>query len=97
VNPWDLDWGNIQPDRTNTEKLITVHIVNHDLQNRANFERTLRFLHARFQWFQRHLPPEWTQYVYIDDRGQRISNETRDEIRAGLTDFALVRFLSEGQ
>lgn len=96
VEPYSIDWGAATADLFDRERQEAAHVINHELASVANRRRTIRFLKARIEWFRRQLPAQTAQVVLIDDRGQRLAEPERREIRTALVaSGADVRFASE--
>jgi hypothetical protein len=93
-DPFSLDWGPITPDVFVDARRMAVHVVNHELESAENVRRTLRFVRARIRHHAPHLPPGSAQVVNFDDRGQALTDETRDSLRT-LADVAQVAFTTE--
>jgi hypothetical protein len=76
---------------------IAIHTIAHELGSTSGVERTIRFINARYTLFTRHLPAGMKQAAIVDDRGQNLSTQTRERLRAGLpSELAFVRFFTEG-
>jgi hypothetical protein len=73
---------------------MAVHAVNHDLDSVENVGRTVRFLRARIRHHAPHLPAGSVQLVHFDDRGQTLTSDTRDALRA-LSEVAQIAFTTE--
>ncbi len=97
-NPLDLDWGPATIELSDSNRRVAAHVLNHSLCRPQDVARTIRFVKARIRWFGRQLPPGFGQLVIFDDRGQAISEKTREQLRLACTDEqSEARFLSEGE
>jgi hypothetical protein len=94
-DPLAFDWGPITPDGIKDN--VAYHIVAHDVGTPNGIERTIRFVSARVNWFERHLPSSVRQGVLVDDRGQELPPHARERLRNGLPSrLAFVKFFTEG-
>jgi hypothetical protein len=93
-DPFALDWGAVTPDIYVEARKMAVHAVNHDLDSVENVGRTVRFLRARIRHHAPHLPAGSVQLVHFDDRGQTLTSDTRDALRA-LSEVAQIAFTTE--
>lgn len=95
--PNDLDWGVATVELASDEHRVGVHVFNHSLESPMAVARSIRFARARAAWFQKQLPPDFTQWAVFDDRGQTVSLQVRREIQCALsTSFQRVAFYTEG-
>ena len=96
LDPFALAWSpGVTPEFFNEEENHAVHVINHELGSMERVVRTIRFVRARARHFARHLPANARQSVFIEDRGQDISAESRDLLARGLADVVTVGYVSE--
>lgn len=69
-----LDWGHITTDSFNFLTKSCTHVYNHDLSSAEKVDRTIRFILGRLFYFNLHLPADSRHSIFIDIRGQAISD-----------------------
>lgn len=92
-----MDWGAVTPEFSNEQTRSLVHVFNHELQDGASVERSLRFAVGRIRWYNAYLGNAFGRHeVVFDDRGQDIGADTRQYIRQKLKPYAKkITFMSE--
>ncbi|MGN0171888.1 MAG: hypothetical protein ACI39E_03775 [Acutalibacteraceae bacterium] len=89
-----LNWGSFTPEFSKDNKFI--HVFNHCLSNTETVQRTIRFIIGRIQWCNMYFNNQFVHAVVIDDVGQNISNETRENIRNAIEKYVIsLKFSSE--
>lgn len=92
----DMDWGGLAVEFVRGNELI--HLFNHDLANRKNVARNLRFIKSRIAWCNTCMPTQLRHTVIIDDTDRGITDSTRTLIRAELENVvSSLRFATEGR
>jgi len=95
-SPLDLSWGEVTPELVDDASGIALHVINHNLATPHDVAINVAFLRSRVRWFRRHLPRGWAQWVRFDDRGQDLSESTRQSLRANVPGVERFTFVSEG-
>ena len=84
-----MDWGAVTPEFSNEQTRSLVHVFNHELQDGASVERSLRFAAGRIRWYNAYLRNAFGHHeVVFDDSGQDIGADTRRYIRQKLKPYA---------
>lgn len=81
----DLAWGVATVEFRNDDRRIGLHVFNNRLDTDDCVKRSIRFALARLRWFERQLPGGYAQWVAFDDRGQQLSDATRETLVAALS------------
>lgn len=90
----DLNWGSFTPELSKENKLV--HVFNHCLSTSETVKRTIQFIIGRIQWCNIYFNNKFVHAVVIDDVGQNISNETRENIKNSVEKYVIsLRFTSE--
>ena len=90
----DLNWGSFTPELSKENKLVQV--FNHCLSTSETVKRTIQFIIGRIQWCNIYFNNKFAHVVVIDDVGQNISNETRENIKNSVEKYVIsLRFTSE--
>ena len=90
----DLNWGSFTPELSKDNNLV--HDFNHCLSTSETVKRTIQFIIGRKQWCNIYFNNKFVHAVVIDDVGQNISNETRENIKNSVEKYVIsLRFTSE--
>ena len=86
-----MRWGFITPDLTFENNIYDiVHIFNHNLGTDDSIKRTIRFIIGRIRWFEIGLRQKLNHKVVIDDFGQDINQDVKNQIRTALSSYASI-------
>lgn len=96
VDPFAMSWGEVCPEYVSEDNTYATHVLNVNLSTEEQVERALRFIRGRLLYYAAHLPKDMQQDVFIDDRGLRLSQSTRDRIAREVSKLATgLHFMSE--